>query len=161
MVKNSTPRNIVTVYRGDDPKELERIKETLDGQEIKFYQSLYLGFIGPLDSEASLGDRLKFFLFPHIRWGYYVYCKKKGYRPHGFQIQVLQQDEKVTRKLLTSLGLRRELCVENSSIVDKFLSIFSPIAHPLLAWCLGIFILLSVLIYPIIILFKILVEKLG
>lgn len=136
--------SIVIIYQGTDPNELEIIRKTLDTQGIKFYKSLYLGLIPPLDPFNRASDRLKLSIIPWRFLSKRVYSRMFN-GSTGFQITILQKDEFIVRKLLGKLELSREICVENPTIYHKLSNMFSKVFLPLTAHFIIIVIL--VLIY--------------
>lgn len=89
----SDQKNIITIYKGDDPRKLNLILKAFDREGINYYVS------PPHAKGSSETPRFGISLF------YYLYNQiVKGYSPvaGGFEIKVLQADETMAREVMIS-----------------------------------------------------------
>ena len=109
----SESRDTAIIYRGEDPKELNEIKQALDMKGISYHKTHYSGFVGPLSERIVLSLISSWGIF------YRSYYENKGYTPQGFEIKVHRIDEHIGRKILEDLELSQPVVPSNPSVFSK------------------------------------------
>lgn len=123
-------RDTAIIYRGDDPGELDKIKQAMDMKGITYYKTPYSGFVGPLSDRIILS-----IINP---WGifYRSYYENKGYTPEGFEIKVRRIDEHVGRRVIEGLELGHPVVPSNPSVFSRIPLILDYISLRLILACL-------------------------
>lgn len=116
---------LITIYRGDNPKELVRIEQVLTKNGYNYDKTLYDGIVGPV----TVG---KLFNLMNGEWKDNPYFQRRYLKSEVFEIKVPQENELAAAEALRGLNLSQPITSISPSIFRTLLLITGSVLFILL-----------------------------